>query len=227
MAWAGMARRVAAAARLMAGMIGRAVDGLEGGDAAGHLKLRGGNGVGKVAESSEVAPSAQAVYQYSNAADFTIARTAAQPHSSRAACGVRRARSVSVRGQFPTSQLPVCCRSPPTAAGRPASSAPVTKLIDLAIQSRPAAMRSIPARPRRRPGSGARPIADVAAPRLRASKRTLNDRSSHPWTRHASRKTRRGLGRPGFSRPAGHRHRVDERAAVPGHGFAQSRSQRP
>ena len=76
MAWAGMARRVAAAARLMAGMSGRAVDGLEGGDAAGHLKLRGGKRIGKDAESSEVAPSAQAVCLSSNAADFNIAHTA-------------------------------------------------------------------------------------------------------------------------------------------------------
>jgi hypothetical protein len=73
MAWAGMARRVAAAARLMASMNGRAVDGLEGGDAAGHLKLRGGKRVGKLMEFSEVAPSAQAVCLSSNAADFNIA----------------------------------------------------------------------------------------------------------------------------------------------------------
>jgi hypothetical protein len=39
---------VAAAARLMAGMIGRAVDGLEGGDEAGHLKLRSGKKVGRL-----------------------------------------------------------------------------------------------------------------------------------------------------------------------------------
>jgi hypothetical protein len=86
-----MARRVAAAARLMAGMSGRAVDGLEGGDAAGHLKLRGGKRVEKVAESSEVAPSAQAVCQSSNADDFNIAPTAALGASACAELCVKRA----------------------------------------------------------------------------------------------------------------------------------------
>jgi hypothetical protein len=73
MAWAGVARRVAAAARLIAGMNGRAVDGLEGGDTAGHLKLRDGKKVGKEAEFSEVAPSAQATCLSGNPADFNIA----------------------------------------------------------------------------------------------------------------------------------------------------------
>lgn len=80
---------MAAAARVMAGMSGRAVDGLEGGDAAGHLKLRGGKRDWKVAESSEVAPSAQAVCQSSNAAVFNIVP---QPPPSAGAAN-------SVRGQ--------------------------------------------------------------------------------------------------------------------------------
>ena len=68
---------MAAAARIMEDMSGRAVDGLEGGDAAGHLNLRGGKKNGKVGESREVVPSAQAVYQPRNADDFNIATAAA------------------------------------------------------------------------------------------------------------------------------------------------------
>ena len=100
-----MARRVAAAARLMAGMSGRAVDGLEGGDAAGHLKLRGGKRVGKDAESSEVAPSAQAVCQSSNAAVFNIVPSVALGASACAGwrvtrvSGEQRARSMRERDQ--------------------------------------------------------------------------------------------------------------------------------
>jgi len=112
MAWAEMARRVAAAARLMAGMSGRAVDGLEGGDEAGHLELRGGKRLGKVAESSEVASSAQAVCQSSNADDSNIASTATLGASSCAdlrltrAIGEQRARSMPARDQVHLSRQP-------------------------------------------------------------------------------------------------------------------------
>lgn len=44
MAWAGRTRRVAAAAVLMMGMRRMAVDGLDGGDVAGHDQLRVGEG---------------------------------------------------------------------------------------------------------------------------------------------------------------------------------------
>lgn len=103
---------MAAAARLMAGMSGRAVDGLEGGDAAGHLKLRGGKRVEKVAESSEVAPSAQAACQSGNAADFTIAPTATHGAGACAdlrvtrASGKQRAMSVRARDQVNPSRQP-------------------------------------------------------------------------------------------------------------------------
>ena len=102
---------MAAAARLMAGMSGRAVDGLEGGDEAGHLELRGGKRVGKVAESSEVAPSAQAVCQSSNADDSNIAPTANLGASACAdsrftrASGEQRAKSMRARDQvYPSGQ---------------------------------------------------------------------------------------------------------------------------
>jgi len=53
---------------------------------------------------------------------------------------------------------------------RTAPSTQVTRLLDLPLQPRPTAMRSIPARRRRRPASGARPICDIQALRSVASK---------------------------------------------------------
>ena len=99
---------MAAAARFMAGMSGRTVDGLEGGDAAGHLKLRGGKRVGKVAESSEVAPSAQAVCQSSNADDSNIALGASACAGLRVtrASGEQRARSMLARYKVYPSRQP-------------------------------------------------------------------------------------------------------------------------
>lgn len=93
---------MAAAARLMAGMIGRAVDGLEGGDEAGHLKLRGGKRVGKVAKSSEAAPSAQVVCRSSDADDAntaTTATTATFGAGACAVCRVKRERRTAQAGQ--------------------------------------------------------------------------------------------------------------------------------